>query len=178
MPSRASQSFNHAIQDAVDLVNHFDRLNTQPPPPENEVLKRASLVMMLAALETYFEDRLVEAVSTITGTDDSRTSKFMRDCLASDLKTFHTPSTDRVRPMFQKYLGVDITDAWRWNNMEPSSARSELNALARKRGDIAHRSGRPVEGGPTKHAVSRDDLRRHIHFIRQLVLAMETVLAE
>jgi hypothetical protein len=80
--------------------------------------------------------------------------------------------------MYQKYLGLDITDAWRWNNMEPSSARSELNALAKKRGDIAHRSGRPVEGGPTKHPVSRDDLRRHMHFFRQLVSATETVLAE
>ncbi len=48
MPSGASVTFNHAIQDAVDLINHFDRLNSQPPPPENEVLKRASLVMALA----------------------------------------------------------------------------------------------------------------------------------
>ena len=37
MPSRASLTFDHGIQDAVDLVNHFDRLNTQSPPPENEV---------------------------------------------------------------------------------------------------------------------------------------------
>lgn len=37
MPSKASLIFDHAIQDAVDLVNHFDKLNSQPPPPENEV---------------------------------------------------------------------------------------------------------------------------------------------
>ena len=49
MPSKASLTFDHAIQDAVDLVNHFDKLTSQPPPPENEVLKRASLVMALAA---------------------------------------------------------------------------------------------------------------------------------
>lgn len=165
MPSRASLTFDHAIQDAVDLVNHFDKLNTQPPPPENEVLKRASLVMALAALETYFEDRLVEAVDALCSGGDSAQTRFMRDSLANDLKYFHTPSADRVRPLFQKYLGLDITDSWKWNMMEPSGARNELNKLAKKRGDIAHRSGRPANGVPAKHAVSRDDLRRHIHFI-------------
>lgn len=178
MPSKASLTFDHAIQDALDLVNHFDKLNTQPPPPENEVLKRASLVMALAALETYFEDRLVEAVEAVAGTGDGHLSQFMRDSLANDLKYFHTPSTDRVRPLFQKYLGVDITEGWKWNNMEPAAARTELNALAKKRGDIAHRSWRPTNGTPAKHAVSRDDLRRHIHFIRQVVLATDTVLAK
>lgn len=178
MPSKASLTFDHAIQDALDLVNHFDKLNTQPPPPENEVLKRASLVMALAALETYFEDRLVEAVETVAGTGEGHLSQFMRDSLANDLKYFHTPSTDRVRPLFLKYLGVDITEGWKWNMMEPSAARSELNALAKKRGDIAHRSWRPTNGTPTKHAVSRDDLRRHIHFIRQVVMATDAMLAK
>ena len=28
MPSRASLTFDYAIQDAVDLITHFDRLNT------------------------------------------------------------------------------------------------------------------------------------------------------
>lgn len=176
MPSRASMTFDHAIQDAVDLVNHFDKLNAKPPPPENEVLKRASLVMALAALETYFEDRLVEAVDALCGESGSVQTRFMRDSLANDLKYFHTPSTDRVRPLFQKYLGVDITEGWQWNMMEPSGARSELNRLAKKRGDIAHRSWRPANGVPTKHAVSRDDLRRHIHFIRKLVVATDTIL--
>lgn len=176
MPSKASRTFDHAIQDAVDLVNHFDRLNTLPPPPQNEVLKRASLVMALAALETYFEDRLVEAVDALIGKGESDLARFMQNSLTNDLKTFHTPSTDRVRPMFQKYLGLDITEGWRWNQTEVAAARSELNALAKKRGDIAHRSGRPAGGSPAKHAVSRDDLRRHIHFIRQLVAATDAVL--
>lgn len=177
MASKASLVFDHAIGDAVDLINHFDRLNTQPPPPENEVLKRASLVMALAALETYFEDRIVEAVDAVAGSGEGHLPQFMRDCLATDLKLFHTPSTDRVRPLFQKYLGLDITEFWKWNMMEPVAARTELNRLAKKRGDIAHRSWRPQDGVPGKHAVSRDDLRRHIHFIRQLVLATDAGLA-
>jgi hypothetical protein len=178
MPSKASLTFDHAIQDAVDLINHFDKLNTQPPPPENEVLKRASLVMALAALETYFEDRLAEAVNAVAGSGDGPLQSFMRSSLDNDLKYFHTPSAERVRSLYQKYLGLDITDGWKWNNMEPKAARDELNRLAKKRGDIAHRSGRPLDGHPGKHVVSRDDLRRHIHFFRKLVLATDAALAK
>lgn len=181
MPSRASQTFDHAIEDAIDLLSHFDALNSKPPPPQIEVLKRASLVMALAALETYFEDRLVEASEVLCtrGNEDSALANFLRQSLANDLKYFHTPSTERVRPLFQKYLGIDITEGWVWNNVEPAAARAELNRLAKKRGDIAHRSWRPVDGQaqPQRHAVTRDDLRKHIHFVRQLVQVTDAYLA-
>ena len=58
MNSAALQTFEHAIQDSIELLNHFDSLNKHPPSSEIEVLKRASLVMALAALETYIEDRI------------------------------------------------------------------------------------------------------------------------
>lgn len=181
MPSKAIQIFEHAIQDAIDLLNHFDALNSNPPPPQIEVLKRACLVMAMAALETYFEDCLVEATEAICAKNNSESmlTSFFKDSLANDLKYFHTPSADRVRPIFQKYLGVDITEGWQWNNVEPASARAELNRLAKKRGDIAHRSWRPVEGQPQpqKHAVTRDDLRKHIHFLRQLAQSTDSYLA-
>lgn len=178
MPSQAMQTFGHAIQDAIDLLTHFDALNTGPPPPQIEVLKRASLVMALAALETYFEDRLVEATDAICegSNDDSALATFLKESLANDLKYFHTPSTDRVRRIFQKYLGVDISEGWAWNHVEPVEARAELNRLARKRGDIAHRSWRPVIGQPQRHAVTRDDLRKHINFVRQIAHATDAYL--
>lgn len=180
--SQAFQTFEHAIQDSVDLLNHFDALNTNPPPPEIEVLKRASLVMALTALETYFEDRLIEAVDKISSESAAKTHlvRFYKGSLERDLKVFHTPSTDRVRPIFIKYLGVDITDGWGWNNCEPAQARKELNQLAKKRGDIAHRSWRPRSGEaqPSGHAVKRDDLRKCIHFIKQLASSTDDYLRE
>ena len=182
MTSQAFQTFEHAIQDATDLLNHFDALNTNPPPPEIEVLKRASLVMALAALETYFENRLIEASEKISAKSaaEPHLAQFFRDSLTNDLKFFHTPSTDKVRPIFKKYLSVDITEGWSWNNCDPAQARKELNQLAKKRGDIAHRSWRPMSGEaqPTRHAVKRDDLRKHIHFIKQLASATDAFLHE
>ena len=145
MTSQALQAFDHAIQDSTDLLKHFDALNTQPPPPDIEVLKRASLVMALAALETYFEVRITEAVSSICG-PKSALSDFYCNSLQADLKLFHSPSTERVRQIFQKYLSIDISEAWNWNNYDPPMARTELNRLVKKRGDIAHRSLRPGAG--------------------------------
>jgi hypothetical protein len=178
MTSQAIQAFKHAIQDSTDLLKHFDSLNTQPPPPDIEVLKRASLVMALAALETYFEDRLTEAVNSISG-PKSAVSDFYRNSLEVDLKTFHSPNTERVRQIFQKYLSIDISEAWSWNNCDPTMARAELSRLVKKRGDIAHRSLRPTSGEaqPKQHAVTRDDLRKHIHFITEIANATDKYMA-
>lgn len=175
MTSRAFQAFEYAIQDAKDLVSHFDSLNTQPPPPNAEVLKRASLVMALAALETYIEDRIVEAAGSVSGglANGGRLAEFYISSLQNDLKYFHTPSTDRVRAIFEKFLGIDVTEGWLWNHYDPARARAELNRLAKKRGDIAHRSLRPRAGQPDAHAVTRDELRKHIRFICDLVAATD-----
>ena len=180
MPSKALQTFEHAIQDAVDLLTHFDSLNKKPPPPEIEVLKRASLVMALAALEVYFEDVLLQSVAALCrqSSADERLSGFFQTSLENDLKTFHTPSTDRVRPMFAKYLGYDVTEGWSWNLCDPVMARSELNRLAKKRGDIAHRSLRPLPGQAMQHAVTRDAMRKHIHFIKELAKATDAYVQE
>ena len=175
MSSIALQTFEHAIQDAVDLLGHFDSIYKQPPPPEAEVLKRASLVMALAALETYVEDRVAEAVNSIAGlsSEGNRLADFYKASLENDLKVFHTPSTDRVRAIFEKYLAIDVTEGWVWNNYDPGRARSELNKLTKKRGDVAHRSWRPVPGRPAAHAVTRDEMRKHIRFIKDLVAATD-----
>jgi RiboL-PSP-HEPN len=180
MTSVALQTFEHAIQDAIDLLNHFDTINRKPPPPEAEVLKRASLIMALAALETYIEDRIIEAAKTVAVSDSraGRPAKFYISSLETDLKSFHTPRTDRIRVLFNKYLGIDVTEGWTWNQYNPARARSELDKIAKKRGDIAHRSWRPLAGQPTPHAVTREDLRKHIRFIRNLVQATDAYLVE
>ncbi len=178
MASQAFESFNHAIQDSADLLQHFDALNKQPPPPEIEVLKRASLVMALAALETYFEDRISEAVNSTCQSSgaEERLKTFYKQSLEIELKSFHSPTVERVKSVFQKYLGLDITDSWSWNHCTQEQAKIELNRLVKKRGDIAHRSLRPVPGQPAPHAVTKDDMRKHIHFIKELVKATEVYL--
>lgn len=179
MRSDSFHTFEHAIADADDLLNQFDAINNHPPPPEAEVLKRACLVMALVALETYVEDRVVEASKSIcTDSDATRLSQFFQTSLENDLKTFHTPSTDRIKVLFRKYLDLDVTEGWNWNHYDPVRARRELNSLAKKRGDIAHRSSRPIPGKTAPHAVTIDDLRKHVRFIKDLVNATDEYLGE
>jgi hypothetical protein len=182
MKSKALQAFDYSMQDSTDLLRHFDALNTKPPPADIEVFKRASLVMALAALETYFEDRIAEAVDVICsiGQTNESLAGFFRSSLEIDLKSFHSPSADRVRQIFQRYLGLDVSEGWSWNNCDPAKAKAELNRLVKKRGDIAHRSLRPASGEaqPREHAVTRDDLRKHIHFITQVANATDIYLAK
>lgn len=175
MTSQALQTFNHVIQDAADLLAHFDAINSQPPPANAEVLKRASLVMALAALETYIEDRISEAAEQVVGKDGpgSRMREFYLASLANDLKYFHTPTPERVGKIFEKYLQIDVTQGWVWNNYDSARAKTQLSAIARKRGDIAHRSLRPVAGQATAHAVNREELRKNIQFLRDLVAATD-----
>lgn len=178
MSSAALKTFDHAIEDSLDLLSLFDELNGHPPSPKLEVLKRASLIMALAALETYFEDRALEAIIALTEGKDGHLSNFTRKSLEADLKSFHSPSTERVRALFKKYLFVDVTSAWSWNNCDPAKARKELDRLVKKRGDIAHRSLRPSSETPSPHAVTRNELRKIIHFIRQLAKATDLYLSE
>ena len=177
--STAHDDFKHSIQDATDLLAHFDRVNVQPPPENAEVLKRASLVMALAALETYIEDRIIEAAAvTAQGAKESLLGRFYVDSLANDLRYFHSPSTDKVRNLFKKYLSLDVTQGWTWNNYDPARVKSELDQLVCKRGDIAHRSPPPKRQIPSPHIVTRDAMRKHVQFVRDLVQATDKYLEE
>jgi len=45
--SRASDTFSRSILDTENLLEHLNTLNSKPPPPEIEALKRAVLVMAM-----------------------------------------------------------------------------------------------------------------------------------
>lgn len=179
--SQAFCDFEHSIQDAQDLLNYYDVLNKDAqPPPVAEVLKRASLVMALTALETYIEDRMMEAAGRIVGVDShaGRLATFYRHSLEQHLKQFHAPSVERIRKLFKTFLDLDVTEGWSWNNYLPERARTELDKINQKRGLVAHRSSRPRVGDSKAHAVTKEELKKHIRFIRDLVAATDKYLAE
>ena len=95
-----------------------------------------------------------------------------------DHETIDLVVSEGVKAIFVKYLSIDVTEGWNWNHYDTTRVRSELNKIAKKRGDIAHRSWRPVAGQPTPHAVTRDDLRKSIRFIKNLVAATDAFISE
>jgi hypothetical protein len=176
--SRASDTFEQSIQDADNLLRHFKALNTNPPPPEIEVLKRAGLIMAMTAWETYVEDWVTEAADVrLAVLTDLSIGAFVRGKLEDEIKRLHNPNAEKTIQLFRDYAGMDLTQHWAWNNYEPKLVRERLNQYLKLRGDVAHRS-RVIEPGPPQaHPVTKDELRQAIQFVKDLVSATERALA-
>lgn len=176
--SRAAASFESAIGDATILLAYFDA-NHKQSPENAEVLKRAGLVMVLTAWETYAEDRAREAVhARLRILNGSPVGKFVAAKLEEEIKRFHNPGAEKTRRLFLDYLEIDVTTGWSWQNVEPAAARRTLDDLISKRGDAVHRA-KPVSGGPpAPHLVKREDLEKAIRFMKNLVHATDQALVE
>lgn len=61
--SKAGQSFKLAITDAEGLLARFDDENNTNTEYNSEALKRAGMVIAMAAWETYVKDRFREEIS-------------------------------------------------------------------------------------------------------------------
>ena len=172
--SRASETFAQSIRDAENLLAHFDQLNTKPPPPELEVLKRAGLIMAMTAWETYVEDRVLEAAAQrLQGLNDTGIVKFVQLRLDDDVRRLHNPSSEKAIQLFKDYAGVDFTDKWKWNNHDSTTVRTRLNQYIKLRGDVVHRSPGVTSGPPKPHAITREDLAKAIRFLKALVVSTE-----
>lgn len=175
--SKASETFAQSIRDAENLLAHFDKLNTNPPPPENEVLKRAGLIMAMTAWETYVEDRVLEAAAERLRTlEDATIAAFVRSKLDDDLRRLHNPSSDKTIQLFKDYAGIDLTDKWHCNPLSAADVRGRLNQYMKLRGGMVHRSPVVTLGPPKAHPITRDDLAKAIRFLKALVASTEKEL--
>lgn len=175
--SKASDSFAQSILDAENLLKHFNALNTKPPPPEIEVLKRAGLIMAMTAWETYVEDRVLEAASfRLSGLADSSIATLVQSKLDEEIKRLHNPTSDKAIQLFRDYAGVDMTAQWQWNNFDAKTVRERLNQYIKLRGDVVHRSRPITQGPPQAHPVTKEDLEKAISFLKNLVGATESAL--
>ncbi|WP_198552332.1 HEPN domain-containing protein [Macromonas nakdongensis] len=172
--SQAEQTFAEAIKDAENLLAHFKTLNTLPPPPETEVLKRAGLVMAMTAWETYVEDRVQEAaLHRLSGLTDTSLGSFVKSRLEEEIKRLHNPTAEKTLQLFQDYAGVDLLPHWKWNHVDAPTAKQKLNGYLNLRGDVVHRSRVSVKGPPQPHPVTKEDLQKAINFLKELVRATE-----
>ena len=176
--SIASETFAKSILDAEHLLDHFNKLNQKPPPPETEVLKRAGLVMAMTAWETYVEDRVLEAAEKrFSRLEDTALREFVETRLNDEIKRLHNPTAAKTAQLFKDYAAVDVVAAWNWNNYPSDLVCTTLNKYMKLRGDVVHRSRPMVSGPPNAHPVTKDDLRRLISFLKNLVAATESALA-
>ncbi|MDM0029589.1 HEPN domain-containing protein [Variovorax saccharolyticus] len=176
MPN-AKETFEISIKDATQLLDHFKAINTLPPPPSAEVLKRASLITACTAWETYVEDRVRETVTWRLAASPSFQNEFIDRHLQNTLKQFHNPDSDKTIKLFKDFLGVDVSEAWVWPNYSSERARKDLDTLIKKRGEAVHRSKAPSAGVPVPHLITKDQLETAIRLVVNLVEATDKATA-
>jgi hypothetical protein len=168
--SRAASTFSEAIKDAEILLAQFDAINSKPPPPHAEVLKRAGLIMAITAWETYVEDRAAEALEErLKSVDGSSFGDLVRKKFQEDLKKLNNPNSTKTCNLFTDYLGLDAAMYWTWTNMDVKTVKQRLDNLLAKRGDAVHRSRAAAASPQNGHLVKREELDKGIKFLKTLV---------
>ncbi len=175
MASQAYSLFQTALADAEKLVSIFDQLPSPEAQQQNEVLKRAALIMTLTAWESYIEAFLMERVAQkISGITGSYSGNFIERKLNIEIGKLHNPTSEKVKQLSQDFLETDLTEKWRWANTEPAEARRQLNQWLNKRGDAVHNAC--ASDDPKKpHLVKRDDLDKAVRFFKELVRVTDFV---
>ena len=173
--SKALENFLVAQNDITDLIKCYDDINrgsNETPAPE--VLKRATLIMILTAWETYVEDVASELFERKFGMlKGSHVGQYMEKNFLTELKRFNTPDSIKTKKLFLDFFGKDVTEHWEWPNIDQKSARTQLNEWIKKRGDAVHRMDVSISG---PHIVKRDELDKCLRFFTELVVRTNDAL--
>ena len=172
--TEAKKSFDCSIKDAEQLLIRFDEENKSTSQSNAETLKRAGMVIAMAAWETYVKDRFKEETSCwLAPVNGSSLGNFVQRKINEDLKRFFNPGTERTKQLFKDYFEIDITGGWSWDNYQIPQAKKVLNDLISKRGDAAHKANTSPNA---PHIIKRDELDKAIRFLKGLVNATEKVV--
>lgn len=174
--TKSRNEFKLAISDAEELINCYDDYNkTEKNNKSLEVLKRASLIMILTAWETYIEDVVAETIenkySMIKG---STLGNVINNRLKKYLKTFNNPNSIKTKEIFQEFFAIDITESWIWGNYHTSKdSKEQLNFWLKKRGEAVHRAQTDKN---SSHVVKRDELDKCVRFFKEIVEVTDNYL--
>lgn len=174
---QAKNVFDVSIQDAERILEAYEHMKNIPDLERDpEELKRAALIMILTAWETYVEDKISEEVAMQTKVlQGSHIGDFISNTLEKDLKFFHTPNSKKTKEIFERFLGIDVTEHWSWPGYEEQErTRAKLNEWIKKRGDAVHRS---VTDKQVTHLISKPDAEKCIKFFKMLVEVTEQAIS-
>jgi hypothetical protein len=172
--SEAGKSFECAIKDAEELLVRFDKENNVTTEANSETLKRAGMVIAMAAWETYVKDRFREEIDCwLAAVNGSLLGNFVHRKVDEDLKRFFNPNSARTKQLYKSYFEVDITLGWAWGSYQSPESKKVLDGLISKRGDAAHIANTSPCGA---HIVKREDLDKAIRFLKGLVQATEKIV--
>lgn len=172
--SKSIDLFHQAVTEAQELLTCFDTLNSNSTEKPPEVLKKASLILILTAWETYIEDLASELLelkfSALTG---SLSGRFIENQFKERLKQFHNPGSRKTKQLFEEFFNFDITESWQWNNVSAKDAREQLNRWLSIRGDVVHRA---LDNANMPVVIRKEDLLKCFRFFNELVNATDNAI--
>lgn len=174
--TKSLNTFHQAIGEAKELLSCFETLNGHPEIVPPDALKKASLIMTLTAWETYVEDVITELFNAkFSVVKGSTLGNFAEKQLNERLKQFHNPDSRKTKQLFEEFFGVDITESWKWNNILPKNARTQLNKWISIRGDAVHRI--QVDASQPQ-VIRKDELTKCIRFVEEIAKATDKAVEE
>ncbi|MGF1684998.1 HEPN domain-containing protein [Photobacterium minamisatsumaniensis] len=176
--SVSSENFKIAMKEAGEILDCYDEINknSNKQSPTPEALKRATLILILTAWETYIEDVAEEIFKNKFGVLlGSHAGGFVEKQFKQELNQLHNPNSQKVRKLFFDFLGVDITASWNWANYNSEQAKTVLNRWLKRRGEAVHRAR---TDSSCAHVVKRDELNKCIRFFNELVDVTDRTLFE
>lgn len=174
--TQAYENYEKAIAEINDLLSCFDVLNKDKTNQAPRVMKRAALIMILTAWETYIEDVTDELLKKrLSLLNDIQLGKFVEKSFRKAHKQLNTPNAQNTKQLFEDFLGVDVTEKWKWNNFDHAKVCETLNTWTKRRGDAVHRIS--VDHN-VPEVVRRPELNKCIKFFKALVDETESALAQ
>lgn len=178
--SRAKETFDLGIGDAEVLMARLNDRDAMLTQEQEEVHKRATLLLACAAWETYVEERVSELLDAkINAAGSSDFTEFVKMRLAEELKSFNNPNAEKTRKLFRDFLAVkDVTHFWRLSGYTPDQAKQRLDTLLKKRGHAAHHTRSTRQGTASPHLISKPELKKGLNFLKMVVEATERGLGD
>lgn len=103
--------------------------------------------------------------------------KIIRDSLKVRLDKFHTPNTENVDGLFDRYLHhSSLSSKWTWQSMTCVDSRKHLDALIKIRGRAAHRGIRHHPMSQPESSMKRATVIKALNLIYNLVDTTEKAL--
>jgi hypothetical protein len=145
------------------------RLNAATTPSQVQSIFQAVAQEWLEGARRYAPD-------LIKWTGDSW-KQIIRESLKAKLERFHTPNTENVDSLFQRYLQCrDLSKNWSWQSVTHQDAAKKLDALIKVRGRAVHRGMRLHPMSRPESPMGRTTVIKALNLIYNLVDATERAL--
>lgn len=89
-----------------------------------------------------------------------------------ETRTLNTPNSANIKKLSKRYLGLDLTERWKWKGVSSAKACTRLDKLIQLRGRLVHRAAEFFE----KDQVSRAEVVRSIELMSRLAWCTELAL--